>query len=398
MSSRRASGARAALKAAWAGGTALAALAAASPAAAQDSDAVGPPQLRDFRLDAPATRPQPRPPQDEPVIAPARPEPVQQAPAPAPAPRQAEPQASPPPRPAPAETAPPRAAAPQPQPRAAEPAERGAPPPLPDVAPPPLPDAPPPPLFDSAPVPVDPAPALPAEPAPPAAVPDASGSGLAWLFYPLGAGLLGLVAWLAFRRRRRTEFAEAVPAPPPVPAPEPRPEPVATVSIPEPRPWLELDFAPQRAAATDKQTEVQFELVVRNDGKVDARNVRIEARMFNAAAENEIEAFFRMGPSQAGQGLSIPPGMEARANSRVMMPLEAVRPIRVQERSLFVPLVAFNVFYEWADGRIGQTSRTWLVGREAQPPAEKMGAFRLDLGPRIYRQVGRRQHALARVV
>lgn len=217
---------------------------------------------------------------------------------------------------------------------------------------------------------------------------------MSWLAWLVGAGALGLLAFFALRRRSRPArpaVARAAPAVEPAPPPKP-------VSVPEPRPWLELDFVPQRAAATDSQTEVQFELVVRNGGKVDARNVRIEARMFNASAGDEIETFFRSAPQAAAAGLAIPPGMEARAKSQVMMPLESVRPIRVHERSLFVPLVAFNVFYEWGDGRIGQTSRSWLVGREAQPPAEKMGAFRLDLGPRIYRQLGQRKHELARVV
>ena len=43
----------------------------------------------------------------------------------------------------------------------------------------------------------------------------------------------------------------------------------------------------------------------------------------------------------------------------------------------------------------GRTSRSWLVGREAETPPAKMGPFRLDLGPRIYRSVGQRQHELA---
>ena len=44
----------------------------------------------------------------------------------------------------------------------------------------------------------------------------------------------------------------------------------------------------------------------------------------------------------------------------------------------------------------GQISASYLVGVEGKAPSEKMGAFRLDLGPRIYRTVGQRPHRLER--
>ena len=40
---------------------------------------------------------------------------------------------------------------------------------------------------------------------------------------------------------------------------------------------------------------------------------------------------------------------------------------------------------------------SYVVGREAETPTQKMGPFRLDLGPRIYRSVGQRPSELARV-
>jgi hypothetical protein len=359
----------------------------ATPATGQDAETVGPPQLRDFRLDAPPRRPvQPSVTQDPPTQTPppaerTQPPPQQVQPAPAPAP-------------APVRTVPTPTASPPPTAR-----PPGAAPPEPALEPPrtaPIPErvAPPPPAAVEAPVPLHAETELSVPTPTPVPVPT---TGRSWLLWLLGTAALGLLVFFGLRRRSQASLSPVARSAS-APEPAPQPKPAAPVSIPEPRPWLELDFVPQRAAATESQTEVQFELVVRNGGKVEARSVRIEARMFNASAGEEIETFFRSAPQAAAAGLTIPPGMEARAKSQVMMPLESVRPIRVQERSLFVPLVAFNVFYEWSDGRIGQTSRSWLVGREAQPPADKMGAFRLDLGPRIYRQLGQRRHELARVV
>lgn len=168
------------------------------------------------------------------------------------------------------------------------------------------------------------------------------------------------------------------------------------------RPWIELEFKPARAAATPTEANVQFELTVRNTGTAPARNVRIEVRMFNAghSQEQEIEAFYsepiRERTSPALEAL--PAKGEVQLTSAVALPNENVRELTVQGRRLFIPTVAFNVVYDWGNGKSGQTSASYLVGREAETPTEKMGAFRLDLGPRLYRSVGQRPMRLARTV
>jgi hypothetical protein len=243
-----------------------------------------------------------------------------------------------------------------------------------------------------------------------------------WLYIGLAAAL-ALLGFFAFRRLQSRPTADeasgydqnvaeeapapvAAPMPPPVP-PAPAPAPVAAapagdiVGI-QIRPWLELEFRPDRAAATLTEANVQYQLIVRNVGNRAARNVRIEARMFNAGneQEQEIGAFFgepvreRTPPAIE----NIPPRGEVQLRSSVIMPKESVREITVEGRRLFIPMVAFNVVYEWGENRFGQTSTSYVVGREAQTPSEKMGAFRLDLGPRLYRSVGQRQTRLARIV
>ena len=82
------------------------------------------------------------------------------------------------------------------------------------------------------------------------------------------------------------------------------------------------------------------------------------------------------------------------------MPKDEVRSIEVQGRTIFVPIVAINVAYDWGEGEnagSGRTSMSWLVGREPDKPSDKMGPFRLDLGPRVYRSVGQRPTQLANV-
>jgi outer membrane biosynthesis protein TonB len=380
----------------------------ASGAAAQEANTIGPPQLKDFQLPGQRTTPPADPaPTTAPAPAPARTA-AKPAPKPAPKPVATAPRAT---ASAPAVTRPAAAAAApaaKPAPARAAPTSAAAPTAAP-VAPP-AETLPPPAAARAAP------PVVPAAPAPAAQAASSSGIGWWWLALPL---LLLLAGAFLFRRgrrpatRRRDEDRAALggalfdPAPGPRPAaapepasapvPEPEPQP-APEPVEAPRAWLELDIVPERAAATDNETIVNYELVLRNSGAATAGNIRIDARMFNAGADGEIADFFA-GPIHAHSGspqVIIPPGEELRLGSAIGMAKAQVRTIEVQGRSIFVPVIATTVAYDWTGGT-GRSSKSWLVGREAETPAARMGAFRLDLGPRIYRQVGRREGKLEMV-
>jgi hypothetical protein len=355
-----------------------------SPVLAQETNTIGPPQLRDFQLPGQRTTPPATPP---------APAPTTTVPAPAPTPRRSTVPTPAPSRPAatPAEAR--RRAAAAPPVRAAERSARPAPAPadaVPAQTSPPAPTA----------IPLPPVPA-PVEPAPPQAT--AAPSGWPWWWFAVPLLPLAIGGFLFLRRRRRTlerdvedraalagalRPSDPPPAPQWLPEPEPVPEPVAEEA---PRPWLELDIVPERAAATDQETVVHYELVLRNSGAATARNIRIDERMFNAGADGDIAQFFG-GPIHAHSGsphVTLPGGDELRLQSAIGMPKAEMRAIEVQGRAIFVPMVAINVAYDW-EGGTGRSSKSWLIGREAQTPSAKMGPFRLDLGPRIYRQVGRR--------
>jgi hypothetical protein len=264
---------------------------------------------------------------------------------------------------------------------------------------------------------------------PPAATPAEPETGVPWFYVGLGAllALLSVLALVAFKRSRGSEehraeaeaaaehaephlqeppepdplFARresAVPASPPAPAPAP-PNDFVGISL---RPRIEIEFKPDRATATLTDTSVQFELTIRNVGNRTARDIRVQIHMNNAGPDQdkEIDDFFAQPlPTDVAPAVAaIPPGSEAQIRTGVTLPREHVRELTVDGRRLFVPVLAFNVFYEWENGRTGQTSMSYIVGREAPTPQEKMGAFRLDLGPRLYRSVGQRQGNLAKVV
>jgi len=349
--------------------------AAASPARAQEGNTVGPPQIRDYQL--PGER-----------RVQARPQPVETAPAPAPPAAQRTPAPAPAQQPARAREAEPRErAAPAAQPSRSSP-ERSLPSQPQDVFQ--LPQGPAEGALPPPPPGQDPS----AEPAPaePAASPE---SGWPFYYYLIPLALLAFGAALMRRRRRSTAAAaaaavEAEAAPPP-----PRLAPV-------PRPWLEIELKAERAASTDAEASVDFELILHNTGKSLARHIRVNARMLNAGREQdkEIGAFFRTkGEGRKTHPIGdLPPGERGLIQGSVAMPREEMRALQVNDQLLFIPVLAVNVLYDWGEGRTGQTSKSYVVGREIGEQSQKMGAFRLDLGPRIYRTVGQREHSLAKRV
>jgi hypothetical protein len=366
----------------------LAGATAAVPAAAQEAapanSTIGPPQLRDFSL-TPRQRLVAQPPPETrqaPVTTPpaTRTSPPPVRPPAASATRDRQPAASEPLRTPPAEAAP--IAAPEPQPVAeaplvetpiSEPAEIAAP----------EPEAPAPPT-SALPFTLD------------LVIPT-------WSWAPVAAALGLLLAFWWRTRRRRAPAGTAAPlerelfAVPETPRVVPS-EPVR----PAPRPWLELELRAERAVFNETEAQVEFELEISNKGEVTARNLRIDVKMFNAGAQQdkEIGAFFRSAGREQTK-LTIPAadaGIVGVIRGTVKLSLDEMRAVRLDERLLFIPVIAVNALYDWGEGLTGQTSKSYLIGREHAEGAEKMGAFRVDQGPRIWRTVGQRPHKLARRV
>jgi len=393
-------------------------LAAAAPASAQSTSAqsnsaeeiVGPPQLRDFTLNGTVTREAQPPPEQ-------------------PAPRRA-PIATP--VPAPGRTSAPPATAEQPArqlrsesaprlPSAAErrPAEgRGA---FELAAPTPAPLSP---------VAVEPAPAE-AQPASSAA-PDGfveagpESDGGFWSVAPWLLALLAAAAAAWYFRRQRSGYAFAgaghsnfdltppapapdvrprAPAPAASPAPAPAPRPPAAPAADPPaaapvgivstrlRPWLEIEFAPERAVIEEGRATIHFDIALFNSGSAPARDVHVEALLFNAGPDQDeaIAAFFSRPTAQGEPIPAIPPLQRLNFRSAVSVSRDQMRIFEAGGRQLFVPLIGFNAIYRWSGGE-GQTSVSYLLGRDTD--GEKMAPLRVDLGARTFRGLGARAHAL----
>lgn len=391
----------------------LALLAPAAPSLAQNSagnsaETIGPEQLRNFSLGGNVTRPA------EPSPAPARPAPEAGRTA-------APPAADPPPAAIARQTDPSPATAGSATPRPDQPS-RSVTMELPQAAPSDQPAA----------TPGSPGPPLSSQPglAPPVLPPVASvpvddgPSLLPWLAAALGLGLAAL--YYASRKRpalsapgaaadpapvldrtpgQARAAAPAAPAPAPAAAPAPRPAATGTTPGPAPqagpsglvstrlRPMLALQLQPNQLVFDGRSAILRFAIEVANSGNAPARNVLVEAKMFNASPtqDQEIGAFFQHPVAQGERLAEIPAGRSVALASEVSIPADRMRVFELNGRKLFVPLIAFNALYEWIGGE-GQTSASFMLGR--QTGGEKMGPFHIELGPRIFRSVAAREQPL----
>lgn len=233
---------------------------------------------------------------------------------------------------------------------------------------------------------------------------------LPWLIAALA--LAGAATWYFFLRQRPRESyagggrSSAFDSSPSAPHSQPRPAPARTPPPLKPeaevptgivstrlRPWIEMEFKPGRAIVDEQKAAVQFELVVVNSGSVPARDVLLEASLFNAGPvqDQQIQLFFDNPVARGDRIPLIAPMQRVVVNTAVFLPRDQVRPIEFEGRSMFVPLIAFNALYSWGRGE-GQSSCSYLIGTRTN--SEKLGPFRLDLGPRIFRNLAAHDYEL----
>lgn len=270
----------------------------------------------------------------------------------------------------------------------------------------------------------------------PAAAASDPASGWSWPWIAALIALIGGGAFIAYSQRgRRHRYndpgrlafaglardvqpeAETVPAPAPrpdpvppraQPAPAPRPDPVppaAPRTPPRPggdgtivstglKPQLNVEFHPQRLLINEQEVLLQFEIVLANVGSAPARDVLVEARLFTASAtqDREIGEFFQNPMKDGDRMTAIAPLGRISLKSAVRLPLSELNRFEAKGRSLFVPLVGFNILYRSGSGE-GQASASFLVGRGSEED-DKLAPFRIDLGPGAFRGLSARPHSV----
>ncbi|MGE3692234.1 MAG: hypothetical protein AB7F98_12740 [Novosphingobium sp.] len=196
----------------------------------------------------------------------------------------------------------------------------------------------------------------------------------------------------------------AIPETPPLPAVAQMPveEPPAE-EVPASRPALELvvnpievTLAARQMSATLMNTVLKYELVVANQSTEVVGPITIAGDMIGAHASLPTRAQLEiMGdllePHHRHSVLH--PGEWAKFTGEFRLPLAAITPIRNGKASLFVPLARFRVEVARKGAPPLVVNRTFVIGETPDNPESALKPFRLDLGPRLYSQIGQREVA-----
>ncbi len=188
--------------------------------------------------------------------------------------------------------------------------------------------------------------------------------------------------------------AAPIPGVAPRPLPKPAPADDGLVVSTRFKPELSLQFVPEKVVVTPNDAVLQFEVIIANTGSAPARDVLVEAKMFTAhpGQDQEIAGFFHQPVGSGDRIPAIAPLGKLSLKSAVRLPLDQLRSFEAGGRTLFVPLVGFNILFRSGSGE-GQASASFLVGRGSEED-EKLAPFRLDLGARIFRGLSARRHSL----
>ncbi|SEI65630.1 MYXO-CTERM domain-containing protein [Sphingobium sp. AP50] len=242
------------------------------------------------------------------------------------------------------------------------------------------------------------------EPSAPVATPAPAaeeGLSLPWII----GGVLALIALAAaflLRRRRPAEAPAPIAKPAAAPAPKPteaaaqpaaEPRPVAPVPAPvvADRPWLDMDMAVGQARYSMMGVTIAYSLILHNRGNRPAQDILIRAIVGNAGAQQSalLQSFFAGDNGlPLHSAVSIEPGETRQLSGELRLSPEEIVPVTMGQRSLLIPLAAFDMAYRWSmegeEPGQGRTARAFIVGQEQEPPADRLAPLRLDQGPRQY--------------
>ncbi len=231
-----------------------------------------------------------------------------------------------------------------------------------------------------------------------------------WLWFVAGLAVAGLIA-LVLGRRRRSDSTGGVSEPadvpvaatippmpvavpvPPVPS-SPPPAPVAPAPLP-PR-ALEFQLAPLRVGVQGEQALLDFDLSVGNATDIPCEEVRIATLLLtaNARQDEQIAAFLADDSAAALDPFPVAAGERRRLEATMSLPRDALTIVTANERPFFVPVMAIDARYRWADGRESRTSAAFVVGPAL--PNGKLSPVFVDRGDRMVDGLEARLHGEVR--
>ncbi len=269
---------------------------------------------------------------------------------------------------------------------------------------------------------------IPTGPAPGAEQPPQEG--LPWPWIMAGVALLAALAFFFLRRRRDEPEAEevlvdptpvtsaptiqpageeeAVPSVPP-PSPAAAVRPASPLPVPEtpvstesgPRPLIDMVLEVQSARHSLAGATIAYALTLHNRGEAAAQDLLVRGLIANAG-EGQQALLQQFVAGQLGLPLhstvAVAPGEGQRMTGELRLTPDQIVPVRMGERALLIPLVAFDVHYRWGEEgddpvSAGRIAGAYIIGQEQDPPVERLSPLRVDLGPRQYRRAAARAMA-----
>ena len=161
---------------------------------------------------------------------------------------------------------------------------------------------------------------------------------------------------------------------------------------------LALELSARRLSATLMNTVLNYELTVRNTGPDAINSIIIGGDMIGAHASLPSRSQLELSGNSIAPLHTIAalaPGESILLKGEFKLALTAITPIRNGTAALFIPLARFRVEALGKSSVPLVISRTFVVGEDQDRPGAALKPFRLDLGPRLYSQIGQRELALS---
>jgi hypothetical protein len=190
------------------------------------------------------------------------------------------------------------------------------------------------------------------------------------------------------------------PAAAPVTAPAPAAAPaLGTVtsqilSPPLARAEIEIIFQPEAATFGEGMFILRGTLRLANIGKATATGLRLHSTMMSANQRQAESIAMFQDRCRSEPGESVPdlaPGERLQVSLEMQLPMDQMQSMNVAGRELLVPVVAMRLNYSGAGVPSDANAQyAGIVGREPKVAGDKMGAIRVDLGPRTVQPLAQR--------
>lgn len=135
---------------------------------------------------------------------------------------------------------------------------------------------------------------------------------------------------------------------------------------------------------------LSYRLTVSNLSDATMRDIAVGSDMVTAHAsipmDQQIAGAEQVLQPQHRVALLLP-GQNAQLSGELRLPISAIHPLRRADAVMFVPLLRLRINAEGLEQIVLQTV---VIGQKPAGPGAGLRPFRLDLGPRIYGEIGHR--------